>query len=117
LRRGRLRAAPARRDHRRSRRHLLELADRAEEVGVSAPTVGTRLPDLEVPAVSAEKMKTMAALLAGPTPIHFDPAAVAAAGLGERPVNQGPLHLGYVMNLLVGFAGGHDRLRRIRVRF
>lgn len=84
---------------------------------MSAPAVGTRLPELEVPAVSAEKMKTMAALLADPTPIHFDPAAVAAAGLGDRPVNQGPLNVGYVMNLLARFAGGHERLRRIRVRF
>jgi len=79
--------------------------------------VGTRLPDWEVPAVSAEKMKTMAALLSDPTPIHWDPAAVAALGLGDRPINQGPLNMGYLMNLLCRWAGGHDRLRRLRVRF
>lgn len=79
--------------------------------------VGTQLPAWEVPSVSAEKMKTMAALLADPNPIHWDPEAVAALGMGDRPVNQGPLNMSYVMNMLAAWSGGHDRLRRFRVRF
>ncbi|MFD1210815.1 MaoC family dehydratase [Arthrobacter sp. GCM10027362] len=78
--------------------------------------VGMEVPPLEV-VVSAEKMKTTAALLADPNPIHFDVRAVRALGLGDRPVNQGPLNMGYVMNMLAAFTGSHDRLRRLRVRF
>lgn len=79
--------------------------------------IGTELPRYQVPSVSAEKMKTMAALLADPTPIHWDVATVRALGMGERPINQGPLNMGYVMNAVTGWAGGPDRLRRLRVRF
>ena len=79
--------------------------------------VGMELPRWEVPAVSAEKMKTIAALLADPNPIHWDTAAVAALGMGDRPVNQGPLNMAYVMNMLATWCGGHDRLRTFRVRF
>lgn len=88
-------------------------------MNATRPTVavGTELPGYRVPSVSAEKMKTMAALLADPTPIHWDVATVRALGMGERPINQGPLNMGYVMNALTGWAGGPDRLRRLRVRF
>lgn len=79
--------------------------------------VGMELPRWEVVTVSAEKMKTMAALLADPTPIHWDVEAVAALGLGERPINQGPLNMAYVMNMLAAWCGGYERLRRFRVRF
>lgn len=83
----------------------------------AAVEVGTELPAWEVPSVSAEKMKTMAALLSDPTPIHWDVATLQALGMGDRPVNQGPLNMGYVMNAVTGWAGGPDRLRRLRVRF
>jgi acyl dehydratase len=78
--------------------------------------VGMQLPPLEVVA-RVEKMKTTAALLQDPNPIHFDVRAVQALGLGDRPVNQGPLNMGYVMNMLAAFTGSHDCLRRFRVRF
>ena len=79
--------------------------------------VGDELPPHDVPSVSAEKMKTMAALLADPTPIHFDVASLQALGMGDRPVNQGPLNMGYVMNAVTAWAGGPAALRRLRVRF
>ena len=79
--------------------------------------VGTELPGYEVPSVSAEKMKTMAALLNDPTAIHWDVETLRALGMGDRPVNQGPLNMGYVMNAVTDWAGGADRLRRLRVRF
>ena len=78
---------------------------------------GDELPPYDVPSVSAEKMKTMAALLADPTPIHFDVASLQALGMGDRPVNQGPLNMGYVMNAVTAWAGGPAALRRLRVRF
>ena len=78
---------------------------------------GDELPAYDVPSVSAEKMKTMAALLADPTPIHFDVASLQALGMGDRPVNQGPLNMGYVMNAVTAWAGGPAALRRLRVRF
>jgi acyl dehydratase len=79
--------------------------------------VGTELPPYEVASVSAEKMKTMAALLSDPTPIHWDVATLRALGMGDRPVNQGPLNMGYVMNAVTAWAGGPASLRRLRVRF
>jgi acyl dehydratase len=79
--------------------------------------VGTQLPVYDVPSVSAEKMKTMAALLSDPTPIHWDVATLRALGMGDRPVNQGPLNMGYVMNAVTAWAGGPESLRRLRVRF
>ena len=86
---------------------------------MSTPTVevGTELPAYDVPSVSAEKMKTMAALLSDPTPIHWDVATLQALGMGDRPVNQGPLNMGYVMNAVTAWAGGPESLRRLRVRF
>ena len=86
---------------------------------MSTPTaeVGTELPAYDVPSVSAEKMKTMAALLSDPTPIHWDVATLQALGMGDRPVNQGPLNMGYVMNAVTAWAGGPQSLRRLRVRF
>ena len=78
--------------------------------------VGERIPPWELPSVSREKMKTMAALLDDSNPIHFDVSALRALGMGDRPVNQGPSNLAYVMNMLSDWAGGHDRVRRVRVR-
>ena len=70
-----------------------------------------------VESVSPEPMKTMAAILDDPNPIHYDEASVRALGLGERPINQGPSNLGYLMEMLVGVAGRTERLKRVRVRF
>jgi acyl dehydratase len=79
--------------------------------------VGDALPERVTEAVSREKMKTMAALLADPNPIHFDVGAVRALGMGDRPVNQGPSNLGYVVTMLAAWAGGPQHVRRFRVRF
>lgn len=79
--------------------------------------VGTSLPTLRV-EVDAQRMKTMAALLRDPNPIHWDTDAVRALGLGDRPVNQGPTNVGYVVNLLLAWAGGDPAaVRRVSVRF
>ncbi len=80
--------------------------------------VGDRIPDWVMPAVSAERMRTMAAILRDPNPLHWDRDAVAALpfGLGRRTINQGPLGVGYIVNMLHAWAGP-DCLRRILMRF
>lgn len=78
--------------------------------------VGATIPSLDV-LVDAEKMKLMAALLADPTPIHFDERALRDLGMDERPVNQGPLNMGYLQTMLARWAGGRERVVDFRVRF
>ena len=81
------------------------------------PAVGVELPRLIIESIDAEKMKTMAALLADSNPIHWDVDTVKELGMGDQPVNQGPNNLGYVMNMLGDWAGGAERIQQIRVRF
>jgi 3-hydroxybutyryl-CoA dehydratase len=61
---------------------------------------GTELGPWTVDHVDPAKMKIFAEVLADPNPIHLDPDAVAAAGLGDRVINQGPASFGYVLNML-----------------
>jgi acyl dehydratase len=79
--------------------------------------VGDAVTPWELPSVSREKMKTMAVLLDDSNPIHFDVDVVRALGMGDRPINQGPSNLAYVMNMLGAWAGGVERVRRVSVRF
>lgn len=81
------------------------------------PAIGDSVPEFRVSGVSAERMKIMALILRDPNPIHFDLDAVAAAGLGEREVNQGGLNLGYVLDALIAWAGRRDAIRAIECRF
>jgi acyl dehydratase len=82
-----------------------------------ALAAGDELEPLVVESVSTEAMKTVAALLHDPNPIHFDVEAVRALGMGERPVNQGPNNMGYLVAMLARAAGGRERIRRLQVRF
>lgn len=61
---------------------------------------GTALPVKRIASVSAPAMHRMAVILADPNLIHLDPAAVAAAGLGDRVINQGPTNVGYMIDTL-----------------
>ncbi|GLZ50189.1 hypothetical protein Acsp06_63740 [Actinomycetospora sp. NBRC 106375] len=76
--------------------------------------VGTELPAWRLDAVDAGKMKVLALLLADPNPLHFDPAAVRAVGLGDRPVNQGPSGMAMLANA-VRAAYPAGRLLRLQV--
>lgn len=69
-------------------------------------------------SVTPERMCTMAAILRDPNPLHWDRIAVDALplGLGKRTINQGPLGLSYMINMLHAWAGP-DALRRIVMRF
>lgn len=50
--------------------------------------------------IDADALRTLANVLNDPNPIHLDPVAVRAAGLGDRVINQGPANLAYVLNML-----------------
>jgi acyl dehydratase len=78
--------------------------------------VGTEIPPFTVESVSPEKMKLFAAIARDPNPIHWDRAEVAARGLGDRLINQGPTNLGYVVNMLLLWTGPAS-LRSIAARF
>lgn len=80
--------------------------------------VGSDIPEWVMPSVSAERMRTMAALLRDPNPLHWDREAVAALpmDLGYRTINQGPLGLGYMVNMLHAWAGP-ECIRRLQMRF
>lgn len=66
--------------------------------------------------VRASAMVPLASILRDPNPIHLDPAAVAAAGLGDRVINQGPANLAYIVNML-GKALPAFRIERLDSRF
>lgn len=78
--------------------------------------VGSPVPPWSFGPVSAEKMKVFAAIARDPNPIHWDRNAVAERGLGERLINQGPTNLGYVINMLLAWAGPTS-IRELAVRF
>ena len=78
--------------------------------------VDTPIPPWKLHAVSPEKMKIFAAIARDPNPIHWDRAAVAERGLGDRLINQGPTNLGYVINMLLVWAGPAS-LRELTIRF
>ena len=79
---------------------------------------GHAIPEWVMEEVSAERMRTMAAILRDPNPLHWDRDAVAALPfkLGRRTINQGPLGLGYMVNMLHAWAGP-ECIRRIVMRF
>jgi acyl dehydratase len=83
---------------------------------MSSVAVGTVIDPYQV-LVDPERMKVMAALLADPNPIHFDTRALAELGMDLRPVNQGPLNMGYLQTMLARWAGGRERIRDFQVRF
>lgn len=76
----------------------------------------TGIPPWDVPAVDPARMKTMAAILRDPYPVHWDRAANERLGLGGRVINQGPLNLSYIANMLMAWAGD-GAVRRLTVSF
>lgn len=79
-------------------------------------SAGYKIPAWEMPSVSASRMQTMAAILRDPNPVHWDRKMVAQIGFGERTINQGPLGLSYMINMLHDWAGPTS-IRRIVMRF
>jgi acyl dehydratase len=79
--------------------------------------VGDAIPPFVVPAVEEDHIRLMALLLRDPNPIHFDLAAVSAAGLGDALINQGAGTMAYALNMLIAWAGSRDAVRRFDCRF
>jgi len=77
---------------------------------------GDMIPEWVMPSVQAARMRTMAAILRDPNPVHWDPAIVSKLGFGHHAINQGPLGLSYMINMLHAWAGP-DCIRRIVMRF
>jgi 3-hydroxybutyryl-CoA dehydratase len=63
--------------------------------------VGDALPPFVIESVSPDAMKQWAVFLADPNPIHLDVEVVKAKGLGDRVINQGPINVAYMMNMLM----------------
>lgn len=78
--------------------------------------VGDVIPEWVMPSVRPERMRTMAAILRDPNPVHWDPRAVESIGLGKRVINQGPLGLSYMVNMLHAWTGPGS-VRRVVMRF
>ena len=96
-----------------TRQHSARTAGRCPE---GDPPDRTAIPPWEMPSVDPARMKTMAALLRDPYPVHWDRAATERLGLGGRVINQGPLNLGYVANMLMAWSGPAS-IRRLTVSF
>lgn len=78
--------------------------------------VGDTLPPFAIESVSPNAMKQWAIFLADPNPIHLDVEVVKAKGLGDRVINQGPINVAYMMNMLMrAFPGG--RIKAMDSRF
>ena len=93
-----------------------EAAAPAQTVSAGQVAVGDEIPGWVMPAVRPERMRTMAAILRDPNPVHWDPAVVEQIGFGRHTINQGPLGLSYMINMLNDWAGPRS-IRRIFMRF
>jgi acyl dehydratase len=78
---------------------------------------GQQLPLYDIPRVRASRMRTMAALIDDPVPIHYDVDAVRALGLGDREINQGPMAFGYLVETVAGWTGDPQSVATLRCRF
>jgi len=78
--------------------------------------VGDEIPEWDMPRVDPARMRTMAAILRDPYPVHWDRVANERIGLGGRVINQGPLNLGYIVNMLHAWMGPGS-VRRLTVSF
>ena len=78
--------------------------------------VGDAIPPFRMERVTPERMKTVAAIFRDPFPLHWDREATRAMGFEGRLLNQSPINLGYVINMLMAWAGP-TCVKRIRSVF
>ena len=78
--------------------------------------VGDAIPPWHMESVTPERMKTVAAIFRDPFPVHWDREATRAMGFEGKLLNQSPVNLGYVINMLIAWAGPNC-IRRIRTEF
>jgi len=62
---------------------------------------GDSLPPFVIESVSPDAMRDWSVFLADPNPIHLDVEVVKAKGLGDKRINQGPINVAYMMNMLM----------------
>jgi len=67
--------------------------------------------------VESSDMRIFSLLMADPNPLHFDPSAVLARGMGDRVINQGTLNVAYVINIVLELVRGPAQLKSFRCRF
>lgn len=79
-------------------------------------SAGDEIPEWLMESVSAARMRTMAAILRDPNPVHWDAELVDQLGFGRHTINQGPLGLSYMVNMLHAWTGPRS-IRRIVMRF
>jgi len=79
-------------------------------------SIGDQVPPWTMESVDPARMKTMAAILRDPYPVHWDRAGNERVGLGPRVINQGPLNVGYIANMLMAWAGPSS-IRRLTLAF
>ena len=77
---------------------------------------GDVMGPVKIDEISMQTIREWSGFLADPNPIHLDPAAVAAIGLGNQVISQGPLNLAIVMNLLTSSLGT-ARIEQMESRF
>lgn len=73
---------------------------RSLDSSVTGPESAGSLPAWHLDEVDPQRMKMMALLLGDPNPIHWDADLVRALGLGKSPINQGPVNLAYILNMI-----------------
>ncbi len=73
------------------------------------------IPSLAV-EVQAEDIEVIMDVMEDMNPVHVDEALAHSLGL-RGCVNQGPSNLGYVINMLIDWAGFPEAIRHLNVRF
>ena len=75
------------------------------------------VPARDFGPVSAERMKTMAAILQDPNPIHWDVEVVKQLKMGDRVVNQGPINMAFLVNTITDWTDDPGSLRELTIRY
>jgi acyl dehydratase len=81
-----------------------------------APAVGDEVPEWVMDHVRADRMRLTSAIHRDPNPVHWDPESTRSRGLDGRVINQGPLNVSYLANMLMAWRGPAC-LRRLTVEF
>ena len=69
-------------------------------------SVGDALPPFVIASASPDAMRDWSVFLADPNPIHLDVDVVKAKGLGDKRINQGPMNVAFMMNMLLAAVPG-----------
>jgi acyl dehydratase len=83
---------------------------------VTPVVAGDEIPSWTMEFVDPARMKTMAAILRDPYTVHWDRLGNEQLGIGLRVVNQGPLNVGYIANMIIAWAGPGS-VRRLTLAF